>query len=191
MQKAAIRKIYKQKRKELSFSAKAKIDDLMLIKFQQLPIMIPSVIMSYSAIEKFSEFDPELITEYCYFKNSNQCLCFPVMRFNIEGIGIQAVIVDDETFFKDNAFGVPEPIGATNIETSQIELFIVPLLSFDKNGYRVGYGKGYYDRFLKDRNKDSITVGFSYFDPVERISDTDEYDVRLDYCITPDEIFTF
>ncbi|WP_367890828.1 5-formyltetrahydrofolate cyclo-ligase [Ferruginibacter sp.] len=44
---------------------------------------------------------------------------------------------------------------------------MVPLLSFDKNGNRVGYGKEYYDRFLKQCCSDSRKIGFGYFDTVE------------------------
>ena len=67
---------------------------------------------------------------------------------------------------------------------------LVPLLAFDLNGNRVGYGGGYYDRFLKDCNN-SIKVGLSLEDPISPIKDINEYDIKLDYCITKDTIYTF
>lgn len=79
MQKSEIRKIYREKRKQLSFSQKEKMDDLLLIQFQQLPISVPALIMTYAPIKKMGEFDPRLITDYCYFKNRDQKLLYSVM----------------------------------------------------------------------------------------------------------------
>jgi 5-formyltetrahydrofolate cyclo-ligase len=76
-------------------------------------------------------------------------------------------------------------------EPQEIDLVIVPLLAFDEKGIRVGYGKGYYDRYLKDCREDCLKVGFSYFEAVERIEDADEFDVPLDFCITPNRIYVF
>ena len=74
---------------------------------------------------------------------------------------------------------------------AEIDLVIVPLLCFDKKGNRVGYGKGYYDRFLKQCRKDCIKIGFSYFDPIDQVEDINKFDVKLDYGITPDAIYQF
>jgi 5-formyltetrahydrofolate cyclo-ligase len=69
MRKEDIRVIYKEKRADLSLKLKSKMDDLLLIQFQKLLIDIPSLIMTYSPIKTLNEFDPQLITDYCYFKN--------------------------------------------------------------------------------------------------------------------------
>jgi 5-formyltetrahydrofolate cyclo-ligase len=65
------------------------------------------------------------------------------------------------------------------------------MLICDTKGYRVGYGKGFYDRYLAHCRKDVVKIGFSYFDPVEKITDTDQFDVPLTYCITPQHIYEF
>ena len=190
MNKKDIRPLYLEKRARLLPQSKMKLDDLMLIRFQQLEIDIPSLIMTYSPIEKFNEFDPQLITDYCYFKNPGQQLFYPVM---LEGQSPQliSVIVDDETVFKVNKYGVEEPVDGIDMFPSEIDLVIVPLISFDKRGYRVGYGKGYYDRFLKQCRRDCIKIGFSYFDAVSHIDDVERHDIKLDYCITPETIYQF
>jgi 5-formyltetrahydrofolate cyclo-ligase len=191
MNKSDIRNIYKEKRLQLTASQKEKMDDLMLIQFQKLVVDIPALIMTYSPVKKFKEFDPQGITDYCYFKNPEQRLFYPLMLKNAPHCEIRAVIVDDDTFFETNTFGIDEPVDGIDMIPSEIDMFIVPLLAFDKKGHRVGYGKGCYDRFLKQCRKDCIKIAFSYFDAIEKIVDTDKYDVRLDYCITPDRSFTF
>ncbi|MEP7110498.1 MAG: 5-formyltetrahydrofolate cyclo-ligase [Ferruginibacter sp.] len=191
MKKEEIRALYKEKRAVLTPHLKSKLDDILLIQFQHLAIDIPSLIMTYSPIKKLNEFDPQTITDYCYFKNPGQQLFYPVMVEEKRRQKIISVIVDDDTIFKTNRFGIEEPVDGINMYPAEIDLVIVPLLSFDKNGNRVGYGKGYYDRFLKQCRKDCIKIGFSYFEPVEQVDDINKFDVKLDYGITPDAIFHF
>jgi 5-formyltetrahydrofolate cyclo-ligase len=191
MKKEDIRAMYKDKRMSLTAAQQAKLDDLLLIQFQKLPIDIPSLIMTYAPIRNFKEFDPQTITDYCYFKNPGQQLFYPVMVEGKEHPEILSVIVDDDTIFRTNKYGIEEPVDGIDMFTSEIDMVIVPLLCFDKKGNRVGYGKGYYDRFLKDCRKDCLKVGFSYFQPIEQVDDVNRFDVKLDYGITPDAIYAF
>lgn len=191
MKKEAIRALYKEKRSALSPQLKMKLDDLLLIQFQKLAIDIPSLLMTYSPIIKLNEFDPQTITDYCYFKNPSQQLFYPVIVDGKKNPQIRSVIVDDETLFKPNRYGIEEPVEGIDMFPSEIDLVIVPLLCFDRKGNRVGYGKGYYDRFLKNCRKDCIKVGFSYFSPVDNIDDINKYDVKLDFGVTPYAIFEF
>jgi 5-formyltetrahydrofolate cyclo-ligase len=68
-------------------------------------------------------------------------------------------------------------------------MVLVPLLAFDRQGFRVGYGKGFYDRFLQ--NLSTLKIGLSFFDADEDIDDVHAYDIQLDQCITPNKIVTF
>jgi len=189
MKKEELRKIYKQKRSALSAEQKMKLEDLILIQFQQLDIEIPSLIMTYAPSIKFNEFDPQLITDYCYFKNPDQVLFYPVVH--PVSIDMQSVIVNDETIFETNKFGIPEPVNATPMFPEEIDLIIVPLLAYNVKGHRVGYGKGYYDRFFKQCKNDVVKIGFSFFEPEAVIEDTNRRDVKLDYCISPERIYSF
>lgn len=191
MKKEAIRKIYKEKRLQISAAQINKLDDLMLINFQKLVMDIPALIMTYAPIKKLNEFDPQLITDYCYFKNPGQQLFYPVINENKDAAEMHCVIVDDNTVFEPNKYGIDEPVDGIDMFKTEIDLVIVPLLGFDILGYRVGYGKGYYDRFLKLCRKDCLKIGFSYFDGVDKIEDTYDQDVKLDHCITPHHIFSF
>ncbi|MBC7868135.1 MAG: 5-formyltetrahydrofolate cyclo-ligase [Gloeobacteraceae cyanobacterium ES-bin-316] len=189
MHKEELRKVYLQKRAELSAAQKTKAEDLMLIQFQKLDIDIPSLIMTYAASSKMNEFDPQLITDYCYFKNPDQVLFYPVIHPTAPEM--LSVIVDDETRFEPNRFGISEPVNATPMFPEEIDLIIVPLLAYSVKGHRVGYGKGYYDRFLKQCKNDVVKIGFSYFEAEPIITGTNRYDVKLDYCISPQRIYSF
>ncbi|MBK7883928.1 MAG: 5-formyltetrahydrofolate cyclo-ligase [Chitinophagaceae bacterium] len=139
MLKKNLRNIYKEKRNHLSYNQKEKLDDLMLIQFQKLPIDIPSMIMTYAPFEKHNEFDPQLITDYCYFKNSNQVLFYPLM--DEQNKSLMSVVVNDDTVFEKNQFGIDEPVNGMDMFPEEIDLVFVPLLCADKKGNRVGYGK--------------------------------------------------
>ncbi len=192
MKKKDIRKVYKEKCLQLSLAQIEKMSDLMLIQFQKIVIDIPSLIMTYSPIKKWNEFDPQAITDYCYFKNPEQQLFYPLMvEDDDHHCEMRAVIVDDNTFFETNKYGFEEPVDGIDMIPTEIDTVIIPLLSFDKKGNRVGCEKGSYDNFLKRCRKDCIKIGFSYFDAVEKIEDVNQDDIKLDFCITPERIFSF
>lgn len=87
-----------------------------------------------------------------------------------------------------SSYGIPEPQSAEMFKGVP-DMVIVPLLAFDRAGYRVGYGKGFYDRFLE--NIQTQKIGLSFFDAVEQINDVHLNDIRLDKCITPNRIIDF
>ncbi|MDH3493028.1 MAG: 5-formyltetrahydrofolate cyclo-ligase, partial [Acidobacteriota bacterium] len=72
-----------------------------------------------------------------------------------------------------------------------LDFVLVPLLCFDRRGHRVGYGGGYYDRFLAKVRPDCLKIGLSFFGPVDEIEDVHEGDIRLDYCVMPERIYDF
>ncbi|GAB3268126.1 5-formyltetrahydrofolate cyclo-ligase [Larkinella harenae] len=95
------------------------------------------------------------------------------------------------TEFTTSRYGIPEPNSSFIIPDSSIDLVLVPLLAFDRSGNRVGYGGGFYDRFLPECRPDCLKIGLSLFDPVERIDDVFEGDVPLNGCFTPERFWTF
>lgn len=65
-----------------------------------------------------------------------------------------------------------------------VDLVLVPGVAFDRRGYRVGYGGGYYDRFFSSLNKDVIKIGLCYEMQVLPLIPFDSYDIPVDYIIT-------
>ena len=92
--------------------------------------------------------------------------------------------------FKDpltiNKYGIPEPI-STKIQFPNI--LLVPLVAYDKDLNRLGYGGGFYDRYIKKirKKKDVITIGFSYsFQKIKQIK-INKHDIKLDFVLTNKE----
>ncbi len=187
MLKKELRKIYGAKRAALDPVLREKWQDMMLIQFQRLPIDIPGVIFSYAALE--TEFDPQIILDFCLFKRPDQQIALPVIE--TANHTMKCVRVKEDTLFSLNQYGIPEPSGQDEIPAQALEAVFVPLLAFDERGYRVGYGKGYYDRFLEQCSQQTLKIGFSFFECCEPISDIDRFDIRLDYCVTPVKNYIF
>ena len=189
MLKKEARKFFRQKRRLISSGEKNKMDDLLLIEFQKLPLSFLSTILSFYPVEENNEPDTFALTAYLQFKNPGLQIAYP--KTDITDYSMQAIVCDDEHVFKKNEFFIHEPTHFESVDPKQIDLVLVPLLAFDEKGYRVGYGKGFYDRFLQQCRKDCFKMGLSYFGPVDTIEDADEFDVPLDFCITPQKVYVF
>lgn len=101
-------------------------------------------------------------------------------------------VLTPETSLTENRWGILEPQPTTHrLLPTKFDVVLVPLLAFDWQGHRVGYGKGYYDRFLAGCRPDCLKVGLSLFEPVERIEDVDFMDIQLDVCLTPGHYYSF
>ncbi len=189
MLKKEARKIFRQKRAALTHADKLKFDDLLLIEFQKLSLPFMSALLSFYPAETNSEPDTFIISDFLKFKNPGLLVAYP--KINLVDHSMLAIVSDEEDVFEPNSFSIPEPAQGEIIDPQEIDLVLVPLLSFDKKGYRVGYGKGFYDRFLRQCKNECIKVGLSYFDPIDAVEDADEFDVPLDFCITPQKVYVF
>lgn len=189
MLKSEARKVFSAKRKVTAAQQRLKWDDLILIQFQGLPLPDIDLLFTYAAMETEVNTDP--IVDYLHFRNPAMQVAYPVCEF--ENYTMQAVLATLDTPFIKNQYGTPEPEmdQALIIPPAAVDLVILPLLCFDKLGYRVGYGKGFYDKYLQQVSNDVIKVGLSYYEPIDKIQDLNEFDVPLDYCITPERMYEF
>ncbi len=189
MNKQQLREAYRQKRLGLSAANKQKGDDLLLIQFQKLVFEDVQLLLSYWPITGMVEPNTHLFSRYLLHAVPNFKLAYPVSDF--KRLSMQAVFVTDETTYTVKSNNITEPKNGEIVDPQEIDMVFVPFLACDMQGYRVGYGKGFYDRFLISCREDTVKIGFSYFPPVEKIDDTAQFDIPLDYCITPQMIYEF
>jgi 5-formyltetrahydrofolate cyclo-ligase len=188
MLKSEARKLIREKKKQLSSAEQIKLDDLLLIQFQKLDLPFLSYALSFFPIEEKKEINTFIFTAYLQFRNPGLHVAYPKTNFSNENM--QAILDKSENFVC-NAYNIYEPASGDEIEPQLLDLVLVPLLVCDKQGNRVGYGKGFYDRFLKLCRPDCLKIGLSYFDPVNSITDANEFDVPLNLCITPQKAYVF
>ncbi|MGN6400995.1 MAG: 5-formyltetrahydrofolate cyclo-ligase [Flavisolibacter sp.] len=189
MLKKQAREIFRKNRDAISSTDKMKWDDLLLIQFQTIDFPFVNYVLSFYPIEENNEVDTFLITDHLHFKNPNLNICYPKTAFHNQTM--QAVLCNADSIFEANAYNIPEPLDNEIIEPSLLDVVIVPLLAFDTKGNRIGYGKGFYDRYLKDCRSDCIKIGLSYFEAIDAVDDANEFDVPLDLCITPQRTYVF
>lgn len=190
MTKKQCRQVYRERRQALTPQQVLKLDDLLLIQFQRLSFYEDvQWLMSYYPLPDRAEIDPYLFTKSIQLTTPHLEIAFPVI--NTEQSTMQAHLVTDTTVLMNNEYNIPEPVNGEVLDPTLLDIVFVPLLAFDTNGYRVGYGKGYYDRFLATCRQDVIAIGFSYFDPIDKIDDANQFDIPLNYCITPQQLYEF
>lgn len=141
----------------------------------------------FITIEKFNEIDTAPIFQRLW--REFQQVTTVVPRVNFEAGEMHNLKFTAENELVQNAWQIHEPSHEEYVETEKIDMVLVPLLCFDERGHRVGYGKGFYDRFLSKCREDCVKTGLSYFAPSEEIPDVKEFDVTLDFCITPTKIY--
>lgn len=193
MKKSDLRKAYLAKRLELTVDQVAKQSlAIKNVLFSRLMMHRYDKVHCYLPVKERNEIDSTLIIKTLHDD-------FPV------GVYVPKIsengILTHHLFEKDtptslNKWGVPEPLngGVSSEEffdTDDDILIIVPLLAYDKKGQRVGYGKGFYDRFLALATENTLIVGLSYFEAEEEIEDVEETDIPLDYVIKPDKAYSF
>lgn len=104
--------------------------------------------------------------------------------------GMKHFLLQENTVLKASEYGIPEPVTGLEVSPEMLDVVFVPLLAYDKIGHRIGYGKGFYDRFLKNCRKETVFIGLSFFEPEPEIF-FEATDVPLNFCITPKKIMDF
>ena len=186
--KSELRNTYSLKRKNLSDYQINKRSILISKKLLDIPIWDKEFYHIFLTSKKNNEIETKFILSILAKKNKKVVVPRLVDLDNLEHI-----LLTRQTSLKENSYGIPEPQKYNNkiIFPQELDVIIVPLYAFDLNGNRVGYGKGYYDRFLKDCRDDVIKIGISLFEPVKSISDISRNDIALNYAITSNSIFNF
>ncbi|MGB1713071.1 MAG: 5-formyltetrahydrofolate cyclo-ligase [Flavobacteriaceae bacterium] len=183
--KTFLRSHYKKKRLSLT---KQEVDDLSQRVCKQLDKLNIWKLKHYHifiSILKYNELDTSSIINK--LKSEQKIIIVPKISNN----ELVHIAINDETEFGLNEYGIKEPNDGNHFIIENLDIIFIPLLAFDIEGHRVGYGKGYYDRFLKLTNNSTLKIGLSFFDPINKILDIDDNDVKLDYCVTPKQVHKF
>ncbi|WP_316840955.1 5-formyltetrahydrofolate cyclo-ligase [Pedobacter gandavensis] len=186
MDKAQIRKRILPIRKGLTPEIVQQLSEKLLEQFKLLDLSQVKTLHIFLPIKSQNEPDTFLIIDW--LKKHHPVIKIVVPRADFETSLMTHHYFEGLDDLELNAYQILEPAKA-KIHTGEIEMVIVPLIAFDKKGYRVGYGKGFYDRFLQGIVTEKI--GLSLLDELVEIDNVNEHDVQLDKCITPDKTYIF
>ncbi|MGI4020693.1 MAG: 5-formyltetrahydrofolate cyclo-ligase [Janthinobacterium lividum] len=189
MLKAELRKIYLEKRLQLLEAKYQSLNQQLLQQFKRLDFEGITSIHIFLPMMRTKEPNTQPLIHYLQKEYSQIKRVFPKANFQQKTL---THFLDDEALvIIENKFGIPEPVSGTKFYIDKNSMVIVPLLAFDLAGNRVGYGGGFYDRFLLKCEAGTQFIGLSFFDPVALIEDVDEFDIKLHQCITPEKIWKF
>lgn len=177
MKKAEIRKIVLEQRTELT-EKEFRERSQRVIEFLT-PFLTPGkTIASFKAIPHRNEISLDSL---------EGDFAFPRVISAAEGT-MEMVLAAE---FTSSEWGILEPVGGTVVKPTDFDIVLIPLLAFDKNGQRVGYGKGFYDRYLAACRPYCLKIGISLFDPIDLIEGVESHDIPLDIAICPAKLYDF
>jgi 5-formyltetrahydrofolate cyclo-ligase len=186
MLKKELRLFYAKRRENLTSQAISDSSLLIANRLLQLPIWNYSYYHLYLSITEKKEVDTSFIMSILQGKDKN--ILLPKM---VDDLNLVNYLLTDSTLIKKNRWNIPEPMDGIEVPAEKIDVVFLPLMAFDKEGHRVGYGKGFYDVLLNKCRPDVVKVGLSLFTAEERIKDIDTHDIPLNYCVTPDRMYSF
>jgi len=187
--KKELRKAYIEKRRNLLPDEFEFLNNSIVNRFEGLNLDGIKLIHLFYPIAGKHEFNSLLLKEN--FKRRNPDIKYVLPRIDHKDNSLTNILWEDDTPLAMNNWGITEPEYGTEIAMHAIDMIVLPLLAFDEQGNRLGYGKGFYDRFLSGCRADAIKAGVSYFAPENKFEEVDAFDIPLDICITPEKIWRF
>ena len=180
-----LRKSFKKQRSLLDMNQVKELNTRIFKNLLELNIWEKSCYHLYLSNEINNEAETGEIINLLFKKHKR------VFVPKIQGSNLMNIEIDNNTNYSLNYLGIKEPLSSNQKDTNLLEVIFVPLLVFDKLGHRVGYGGGYYDKFLGNIKDDILKIGLSLFEPIDKIQDIEKYDISLDYTITPKRVYDF
>lgn len=184
--KSKLRKEALDKRNLLSEQVFESLSEKLLNQFKTLDFSNIKSIHIFLPI--ISKREPNTFLMIDWLQQYHPEITILVPKADFDSIVMSQHIYAGKEDLRHNHYQIPEPT-TDKLFLGVPDMVIVPLLAFDNRGYRVGYGKGFYDRFLE--NVITQKIGLSFFDASKDIIDVHLNDIRLDKCITPNEIIDF
>lgn len=186
MDKNSLRKNYFQKREALNEVMLESLSLEIANRCLELPIWHKTNFHIFLSMSKKKEVDTSFLLHILHGRDKT----IAVPKTNFQDYSMPAILLQENTKLRITKFGVPEPENGIELPPQSFEVVFVPMLAYDKVGNRLGYGKGFYDRFLAQCSSDCLFVGLSYFPPEESLP-SNEQDIPLHYCVTPNKTYIF
>ena len=190
MNKPAIRKQMLARRRQLSEAEAHRRSLAVFLNFKTaFDPERHKTIHLFLSIQKFKELDTSPIVGFLEREH-------PSVKIGVPRVDFEAKILIhheyDEGALSENSWGIREPLETAPVmRPEEFDLVLVPMLAFDRRCHRVGYGGGYYDKFLAQVREDCDKVGLCYqFGLLERTLSSEQFDVALDSVIAENEIFS-
>ena len=185
MDKKTLRLLYKRKRAELDSIKIGELSIEIANQILKLPIWGFDNFHIFMGVDNLKEINTTYIISVLQGRDKN--IIIPKVISNAQ---LTHYLLTDATKLKLNRWNVLEPINGIEVKPKSIQVVFVPLLAYDCYGDRVGYGKGYYDKFLSKCGEECLKIGLSFFNPEKKIL-TSPKDIRLNFCVTPKKIYNF
>jgi 5-formyltetrahydrofolate cyclo-ligase len=188
MKKEALRKVYLQKRSELNDAAYSMLSRMLCDQFfVHVDVSFLKVIHCFLPLKTKREPDTWLMIERIRREFPHIRLVLP----KVNGNNLEHYYFEGLHQLEINKWGIEEPKQGIPADVKKIDLVLVPLLCFDEQGNRVGYGKGFYDQFLSALPDTCQRLGISFWDEAEVIDDVKDFDIPLQAVLTPKGMITF
>ena len=188
MNKSHLRQLALARRKNVSEAVFGLLNEALQQEFMDFitSFRLPHRMMSFQPIVERREVHMSFIHET--LESLGHQLCFPRVENEHDMV---AYLMKSGDPMITSAWGIQEPVGGTVVKPTDFDIILLPLLAFDLKGNRVGYGKGFYDRYLVNCRPDCLKIGISLFDPVDLIEEVESHDIPLDIAICPAKLYDF
>jgi 5-formyltetrahydrofolate cyclo-ligase len=163
--------------------------------FRQFPVTRWKWLHLFLPLQNRNEPDTWVFVTWAWGEKLPLRLATPVVQ--PDGVSLKHYELRADTQLTKNRWGItepiPDPVTAPAVSPDVLDAVLVPLLAVDRNGHRIGYGGGFYDRFLAQCRPGTQFIGLNLLDeaPVRRIADVLPTDIPLTACITPGRVWRF
>lgn len=142
---------------------------------------------SYRPIQHLNELNLDIFEKEILSQNKNAIIAYPT----VEDDRMNFYTENDVSFFQKNKWNIDEIQNGTLVSAEEFDVIICPLLVCDKKGYRLGYGKGFYDRYLSKVKSNCLKIGIGCFEPIETMPEIYPHDIPLNIYFSPNRVYFF
>ncbi len=188
MNKSVLRKVYLEKRNFLTKTEYTHRNQALLEQFtDKIDLSRIEMVHVFLSIAKNKEVNTWPLVERCWALGKKVVVPKVVPGSN----HLEHYLLENKNQLKTSKWGIPEPQTGQLVAVEALDLVLVPLIVFDRKGFRIGYGKGFYDRFLAQKKPGCKTVGLSLSTPLDNIPYSESHDIPLNACLTPYTQYVF